>query len=144
MEKSTSSDELTVRNQFDRICKMALKSEVTDYIRHLVYRQRYEILFSEMSKKELDQLFTMDEYNAESHCFQVLGYDIEVKSTLIAEALQTLTEKKRDVILLAYFMGMSDAEIAREAIMQTARMRDTIFLVFFIVITPLIKISVEL
>ena len=34
MEKSTSSDELTVRNQFDRICKMALKSEVTDYIRH--------------------------------------------------------------------------------------------------------------
>ena len=80
----------------------------------LVYRQRYEILFSEMSKKELDQLFTMDEYNAESHCFQVLGYDIEVKSTLIAEALQTLTEKKRDVILLAYFMGMSDAEIARE------------------------------
>lgn len=37
MEKSTSSDELTVRNQFDRICKMALKSEVTDYIRHLVY-----------------------------------------------------------------------------------------------------------
>lgn len=44
MEKSTSSDELTVRNQFDRICKMALKSEVTDYIRHLVYRQRYEIL----------------------------------------------------------------------------------------------------
>ena len=114
MEKSTSSDELTVRNQFDRICKMALKSEVTDYIRHLVYRQRYEILFSEMSKKELDQLFTMDEYNAESHCFQVLGYDIEVKSTLIAEALQTLTEKKRDVILLAYFMGMSDAEIASE------------------------------
>ena len=109
MEKSTSSDELTVRNQFDRICKMALKSEVTDYIRHPVYRQR-----SEMSKKELDQLFTMDEYNAESHCFQVLGYDIEVKSTLIAEALQTLTEKKRDVILLAYFMGMSDAEIARE------------------------------
>lgn len=51
MEKSTSSDELTVRNQFDRICKMALKSEVTDYIRHLVYRQRYEILFSEMSKR---------------------------------------------------------------------------------------------
>ena len=38
----------------------------------------------------------------------------------------------------------ADAEIAREAIMQTARMRDTIFLVFFIVITPLIKISVEL
>ena len=37
----------------------------------------------------------------------------------------------------------AEAEIAREAIMQTARMRETIFLVFFIVMTPLIKISVE-
>ena len=37
-----------------------------------------------------------------------------MKSTLIAEAFQTLKEKKRDLILLSYFMGMSDAEIARE------------------------------
>jgi hypothetical protein len=37
----------------------------------------------------------------------------------------------------------AEAEIAREAIMQTARMRETIFLVFFIVMTPLIKIIVE-
>ena len=44
----------------------------------------------------------------------MLGYDIEVKDALIAEALQSLTEKKRNVILLSYFMEMSDAEIARE------------------------------
>ena len=28
--------------------------------------------------------------------------------------LQTLTEKKRNVVLLSYFMDMSDADIARE------------------------------
>lgn len=56
----------------------------------------------------------MDEYDVENYCFQVLGYDIEVKDALIAEALQSLTEKKRNVILLSYFMEMSDAEIARE------------------------------
>ena len=33
---------------------------------------------------------------------------------MIAEALKNLTEKKRNVILLSYFMDMSDAEIARE------------------------------
>ena len=37
-----------------------------------------------------------------------------VKDALIAEALQTLTEKKRNVVLLSYFMDMSDADIARE------------------------------
>ena len=56
----------------------------------------------------------MDEYDLETCRFQVLGYDIEVEDALIAEALKNLTEKKRNVILLSYFMDMSDAEIARE------------------------------
>ena len=37
----------------------------------------------------------MDEYNLDSSHFQVPGYDIEVKDTLLVEALQALTEKKR-------------------------------------------------
>ena len=56
----------------------------------------------------------MDEYGTENHHFEVPGYDIEVKNTLIAEALKELTERKRNVILLSYFMEMSDADIARE------------------------------
>ena len=63
---------------------------------------------------ELNRISVMDEYNLDNFCFQVLGYDIEVKDTLLVEALQTLTEKKRNVILLSYFLEMSDAEIARE------------------------------
>ena len=52
--------------------------------------------------------------NLEIYRFQVLDYDIEVTDTLIAEALHTLTEKKRNVVLLSYFMDMSDADIARK------------------------------
>lgn len=114
MEQSSSSKETTIRHQFDRICKLALKGEVADYHKHLAYRRKYEMTLSELSKKEWSELFTMDEYGIENHCFQVLDYDIEVKDALIAEALQTLSEKKRNVILLSYFMEMSDAEIARE------------------------------
>ena len=46
-------------------------------------------------------------------CFRVLGYDIEVKDTLLAEAIQSLSENKRKVVLLSYFMDMSDTDIAR-------------------------------
>ena len=80
----------------------------------MAYRQKYEVMLSELSEKELSRLFIMDEHEMETHRFQVLGYDIEVKDALIAEALQTLTEKKRNVVLLSYFMDMSDADIARE------------------------------
>ena len=67
-----------------------------------------------MTEAELNKLSVTDEYSQEHFCFQVLGYDVEIRDMLLAEALQTLTEKKRNVILLSYFMEMSDAEIARE------------------------------
>lgn len=111
MRKSSSYDEMGVQKQFDRICKLALKGEKIDYRRHIAYRQKHEVMLSELSEKDMGRLFTVDDYGVENQWFQVLGYDIEVKDTLIAEALQALSEKKRDVILLFYFMDMSDAEI---------------------------------
>ena len=113
MRKSSSYDEMGVRKQFDLICKLALKGEKIDYCRHIAYRQKHEVMLSELSEKDMGRLYTVDEYEVENQWFQVLGYDIEVKDTLIAEALQALSEKKRDVILLSYFMDMSDAEIGR-------------------------------
>ena len=111
MGKSPSQFEETIQHQFDRLCKLALKGEKIDYIRHMEYLRKNEVMLSELSQKELDQLAT---YDLESYKFQVLNYDIEVKDVLIAEALTSLTKRKRDVILLSYFMGMSDAEIARK------------------------------
>ena len=101
MEQSSSYDELTVMHQFDRKCKLALEGERIDYERHIMYRRKHEILFSEMSEKESCSLFVMDEYELEKYCFQACGYDVEVKDVLLAEALKT------------FFMEMSDADIAR-------------------------------
>lgn len=114
MEKLSSQDELTVMHQFDRLCQLALDGEAADYFRHLECRENYEVNFSDMTEQELNSIFVMDEYNLDNSHFQVLGYDIEVKDTLLVEALQALTEKKRNVILLSYFLEMTDAEIARE------------------------------
>ena len=114
MGKSSSSfDEETIRHRFDSFCKKALKGEVIDYERHMAYRRKYEISFSELSKQEFKKLCTTDEYRLDSYQFQALGYDIEVKDALIAEALQLLTEKKRNVILLSFFLDMTDTEIAK-------------------------------
>ena len=114
MEKLSSQDELTVMHQFDRLCQLALDGEAADYFRHLEYRANYEVNFYDMTEQELDSIFVMDEYNLDNSHFQVLGYDIEVKDTLLVEALQALTEKKRNVVLLSYFLEMTDVEIARK------------------------------
>ena len=96
MEQSPSQDELTVMHQFDRLCQLALDGEAANYYRHMEYRRNHEVNFSEMTEKELDSIFVMDEYNLDSSHFQAL------------------TEKKRNVVLLSYFLEMSDTEIAKE------------------------------
>ena len=89
-----------VRNQFDYVCKRALKAEKIDYLRHMNYRRKHEIMFSELSETELNKLTMVDEYSIDSRWFQVRGYDIEVKDSLIVEALETLTERKREVVII--------------------------------------------
>ena len=103
-----------VRNQFEYVGKRSLKAEKIDYLRHMNYRRKHEIMFSELSETELNKLTMVDEYSIDSRWFQVRGYDIEVKDSLIVEALETLTERKREVVLMSYFLEMSDAEIARK------------------------------
>lgn len=50
MEQSSSYNEKTVRHQFDQKCKLALEGEVVDYDRHMDYRRKHEVLFSELSE----------------------------------------------------------------------------------------------
>ena len=54
-------------------------------------------------------------YSSKMNCLpkplQVSGFDVLVKNELLAEALNALPERKRDIVLLSYFLDMSDAEI---------------------------------
>lgn len=113
MEKSSSGRNETNQKLFDSYCKRILKNEAIDCFREIQKHRQREIFFSELSEKEWKQLYMEDEYDLDTCNFQVLGYDVEVKDALIAEALKLLSEKKREVVLLAYYLDMSDTEIAK-------------------------------
>jgi len=106
--------EITIQHQFDCVCRKALRGEASDYRREMARRAKYEVTFSELSESEMNRLYVLDEYEMEKRTYHVLDFDVEVKSELIAEALDALPKQKRDVILLSYFLEMSDAEIARK------------------------------
>ena len=113
MVQSSKEKMRTVRHQFDYFCKKILHGEKVNYEREMEYRGKHEISFSQLTQGELGQLNSMDEYTAEEAMFRVLDYDVVVKDDLISEALKTLPEKKRNVILLSFFMDMTDTEIAK-------------------------------
>lgn len=55
----------------------------------------------------------MDRYFMGDHVFEVHGLPVVVSGDLLAEAIACLPAGKRDVILLSYFLGMSDREISQ-------------------------------
>ena len=113
MEQSSSDRNETNQHRFDSYCKRTLKNEAYDCYREIRKHMQREVFFSELSEKEWEQLYMEDKYDLETSNFQVQGYNVEVKDALIAEALKLLSEKKRDVVLLAYYLDMSDTEIAK-------------------------------
>lgn len=114
MEQSSSKDmETTIRHQFDTFCRKVLIGEASNYRKELARRSQHEVAFSELSEIELERFCVMDEYSTDYYLFKVMGYDVQVKDALIGEALEALSEKKRNIILLSYFMDMSDEEIGK-------------------------------
>ncbi len=63
-----------------------------------------------MPLDEARQLHTFDEYFKRETAFERAGKKITPK--LLLEAIRTLPEEKRKAILLYYFEGMNDTEIA--------------------------------
>lgn len=113
MEQSSSNRNITNQHRFDSYCKRTLKNEAYDCYREIRKHMQREVFFSELSEKEWEQLYMEDKYNLEAYNFRVQEYDIEVKDVLLAEALKLLSDKKREVVLMSYFLEMSDTDIAK-------------------------------
>jgi len=99
---------------FDSFCKKVLTNEVRNYHREMERLREREVSISELSEHELSQLATMDSYFSTEQIFNVLGFDVIVSSESIAAALSNLPQQRRDIILLSYFLELSDAEIGKK------------------------------
>ena len=103
-----------IRCAFNGFCKQALKREAMNAHRDTKQRQLREVTFSDLSPLEEKQLYVCDEYFADDEAeqsFVVGGKEITAK--LLAEALRSLPEEKREAVLLYYFFDMSESEIAK-------------------------------
>ncbi len=110
----TPSQKKTVRHQFDSFCRKILREEARDYIREKTRLAEHEVSLSELSEEQMERLYVLDEYPSEQHHFDVQGYHVIVRDDRLAEALSSLPDEKRDIVLLSYFLDMSDREIGEK------------------------------
>lgn len=104
--------EQSVQNQFGSFCIKVLRNEATYLQRKAATQRRREISLDYNQLYTLEQTPIWDDYFMDEHIFYVYGLPIIVTGTALAEAIARLPEEKQSVILLSYFLGMTDREIS--------------------------------
>ena len=108
----SDANERRIQNQFGGFCVRVVKNEANNIHReHARLREREKSL-GELNAAELEQTATADKYFMGEHVFEVLGLPVVVAGDLLAEAIAYLPEDKRNVILLSYFLGLSDRKVS--------------------------------
>ena len=110
--KSQSHEE-HIRHTFDAFCKKVLRNEARDYLDEIVRKRSREISLSELPAEAMAQFAAYGRYFAEDSAFDILGCTVYVDNPELAQAIAALPKDKQEVILLFYFLEMSDYEIAR-------------------------------
>ncbi len=96
---------------FESYCKKAIDRAVLKGRIKKSARAEREISLSTLTDEALPVELPKLAEEQESVTFQVRGLHIPVNDTRLGQALLFLPPKKREVILLAYFLDMSDAQI---------------------------------
>ena len=107
------SCEQRIQKQFGSFCTTVLKNEALYIEREEARLKSREKPIDDLDTREIEMISVNDKYFMDEHIFEVLGLPIVVTGDLLAEALARLPEEKRDVILLSYYLGMTDREIAK-------------------------------
>ena len=109
----TSSFRQAIEAQFDCLSKKVIKRAVMKGYRDMKRREKRECSFSDLPDYQQERFGECDKYESDYTVFNVLGIEVWIENDKLSEALKALTEKKRNIILLSYFMDMADGEISR-------------------------------
>lgn len=103
----------TIRNQFEVFCIRVLQNEARDCYRELDYMNKKMVLFSDLPEEQFNSFSSIQEYDSDFHLFEINGYKVRVRNHEIGEAISKLPKKKQDIILLSFFLDMTEADIAK-------------------------------
>lgn len=113
-EQMANTEKKRISKQFCCFCTTVLRNAAIDIQRQQNRKIQLEKPIPELSSGELLSMVAIDDYFESEHIFKVFGKEVVVIGDLLADALRQLPSDRRDIILMSYFMGMSDAEIGRK------------------------------
>lgn len=93
------------------MAKRVLANTLSNCRRSVSRRIAHEQLFCDIPEGELDLFCSTDTYCLDCRIYNVLETEIAVHDIELADSLDRLSERKRNILLMYYYLEMSDAEI---------------------------------
>ena len=97
---------------FDAFCKRVIRNAAVDAFRKTKRKQKVEMDIDDPMIAYIHSIQTHDTYTPYSRTYYVKEQPIVVRDKNLGEALQYIIPQKRAVILLSYFAGYNDTEVA--------------------------------
>lgn len=97
---------------FDAFCKRVIRNAAVDAFRKTKRKQKVEMDIDDPMIAYIHSIQTHDTYTLYSRTYYVKDQPIVVRDKNLGEALQYIIPQKRAVILLSYFAGYNDTEVA--------------------------------
>ena len=72
---------------------------------------KYELTFSDLAPISLNKLKTEDEHKMDYSKFEIQDIEVLVSDYHLSQAIEQLSERSRKIILLHYYLGLSDQQI---------------------------------
>ena len=103
---------LGCEEQFDSFCKKLLRNHARNYEKQLRMIKSRECFAEDVCRDCSFQRYFSVPSHEEAYVFKVMNMDIAIKDFLLGAALEKLEDEQRDIVLLSYFFGLTDQEIA--------------------------------
>ena len=107
------SKEKRIANQFGSFCVRVLKNKSLNIDKANSLNDDSIKSLVDLTRDEFLNIAQYDKYFEHDHIFNVSERSVIVKSDLISAALCKISEDHRNIILLSYFLELSDYEIGK-------------------------------
>ncbi|MBP2657036.1 MAG: sigma-70 family polymerase sigma factor [Firmicutes bacterium] len=102
---------LECQERFDSFCKKVLRNHARNYDQRLHRRREKEYFSEDICRDKKFQHFFSVAPILDNYVFRVLDIEVTVENEFLGAALQELSDDQRTIVLLAYFLNMTDREI---------------------------------
>lgn len=105
------NEEAKFENTFIKFCRKSIENASIDFEREQIKRQNKELPLVELHPSKEMQLAIWDSHDERPPIFQLQGIAGAVDREQIHDAMHVLSELRQKIIMMYYFLNMSDREI---------------------------------